>query len=297
MARPAQASAPGKVILLGEHAVVYGQPALALPLDRGVRVQAEPASSLRLKTLPASGAAQVQEALSRLGEALGSPKVEVSIDSSIPLSAGLGSSAAVAVGLARALAAAADRTLTDDEVLTLAAGMEQHFHGQPSGIDHTTCALAVPLRFERGNPSRVKRLAVPPTQIVVVLSGPRVGTKEKVSALRQAYEREPERLSGVFAEIGRLAERGEHEWVAGRWNELGRLMNENQQILRSLGLSTPAIDALCERMRERGALGVKLTGAGGGGAMIALHPEPERLARELDESGVRSFVSAWEGRA
>jgi mevalonate kinase len=298
MSRPSQASAPGKVILLGEHAVVYGQPALAIPLDRGVLVRAEPARALRLKTVPASGAAAVQEALTELAEGLGNPKVEVSIDSSIPLSAGLGSSAAVAVAMARALASAANRTLEDDELLALAERMERRFHGQPSGIDHTTCARAAPLRFVRGEPRHeVRVLRVPPLQWVVAMSGPRQGTKERVAALRVAYEKEPGRIGAVFARIGALAERGVEALERGDAKVLGGLMDENQAILADLGLSTEAIDGLCRKMRVSGAWGAKLTGAGGGGAVIALHPDPERLVRELDREGVKAFVARWEGSA
>jgi mevalonate kinase len=295
VSRPSVASVPGKVILLGEHAVVYGHPALAIPLDRGVLVRAEPARALRLKTVPASGAAAVQEALEELAAALGRPEVEVSIDSSIPLSAGLGSSAAVAVAMARALAGAANRTLEETELLALAERMEQRFHGRPSGIDHTTCALAVPLRFVRGATGHdVRRLRVPAMQWVVALSGPRQGTREKVAALGVAYAQEPERIGAVFASIGALAEKGATALEQGDLPTLGALMNQNQLALAGLGLSTPTIDALCASMSAAGAWGAKLTGAGGGGAVIALHPQPEILVRQLERDGVRAFVSTWQ---
>lgn len=294
MSRPSQARAPGKVILLGEHSVVYGQPALALPLDRGVTVRCEPAAALRLKSVPAAGAHAMQEATEQVAAQLGNPLVEITIDSDIPLSAGLGSSAAVAVALTRALAASAGRTLPDDELLRLAEGMEQTFHGRPSGIDHTTCALAAPLRFVRGPPHQVTRLSVKKLEWVVALSGPRQGTKEKVLGLRQAWEREPERIGAKFAAIGQIVEAGQAALLAGDERELGRLFDANQAILAELGLTTPAIDALLAQMRGLGAYGAKLTGAGGGGAVIALHPEPAKLVRALEQAGVRAFAARWE---
>ncbi|MBS2027804.1 MAG: mevalonate kinase [Deltaproteobacteria bacterium] len=286
-----EARAPGKVILLGEHAVVYGQPALALPVQRFVTVRCEPSERFALATKPIIGGDALEEALFGLAQELGGPKLSVSIDSELPLSAGLGSSAAVAVASVRALALGANRKLTDDELLALAETMERRFHGRPSGIDHTTCALGVPLSFRKGSPNRVERLKVKRLSLVVTSAGPRdASTREKVLGLRAEFERDPSRLEPLFAEIGALATAGVTALASGDDAELGRLMNENQKLLAKLGVSSDAVDSLCVKLTQLGARGVKLTGAGGGGAVIALHDEPERLLRELPDA----FVSRWE---
>ena len=290
-----QARAPGKVILLGEHAVVYGQPAIALPLDRGVTVRCAPAERFHLATRPAVGAEALEAALGELARNFGEPRVAVHVHSEIPLSAGLGSSAAVAVASTRALAQAADRTLADAELLALAASMESTFHGKPSGIDHTTCVWAAPIRFQRGAPDRVERIPVPCLELVVASAGPRAGnTREKVMGLHAEHQRSPKRLEPLFAEVGGIADEGAAALARADVRTLGGLMNRNQVLLREIGVSTEAIDALVERLRALGALGAKLTGAGGGGAVIAVHEDPAGLVRTLQAEGISAFVAKWE---
>jgi len=286
-----EARAPGKVILLGEHAVVYGQPALALPVQRFVTVRCEPAARFQLATKPIIGGDALEEALAELAQEFGGPKLAVHIASELPLSAGLGSSAAVAVASVRALALGANRKLDDAQLLALAESMERRFHGRPSGIDHTTCALGTPISFLKGEPNRVEKLRVKKLALVIASAGPRdASTREKVLGLRAEFERDSRRLEPLFAEIGALATTGMAALARGDDAELGRLMNENQKLLTKLGVSTEAVDSLCVKLTKLGARGVKLTGAGGGGAVIALHDEPERLAGELPNA----FVSRWE---
>jgi mevalonate kinase len=287
------ARAPGKVILLGEHAVVYGQPALALPLDRGVTVTCTPASKLELIDPPPTGAEALLEALGEVATAL-KTTAGVRITSELPLGAGLGSSAAVAVAATRALASLAGRTLSEDEVLAFAEGMERSFHGRPSGVDHTTCLVARPLRFQRGTPNQVTPIQVGSFALVISHAGARAtNTRERVLALRDRHEREPQSLEPLFSEVGALVEQAQGAVLHGRLAELGSAMNRNQEILAELGMSTARIDVICARMRELGARGAKLTGAGGGGAVIAVHPDPEALAESLTDWGAPSFVARW----
>jgi mevalonate kinase len=288
----AEARAPGKVILLGEHAVVYGHPAICLPLDRGVTVRVQRAAELRLAAVPSSGGEPLRTALGGVADSLG-VKAEVSIDSAIPVGAGLGSSAAVAVAATRALAALAGRALDAAQTLALAGSMEQTFHGKPSGVDHTTCLLATPIRFEAG---RASPLRVPRLSLLVVLAEPRAAsTREKVLGLRDEHQRDPRRLDALFRDIGALAEPGVRALERGDVRELGRLLSADQELLRAVGVSTDGLDTLCARLLQLGAFGAKLTGAGGGGAVVALHEEPERVAAQLASDGRHAFVSTWAG--
>jgi mevalonate kinase len=128
---------------------------------------------------------------------------------------------------------------------------------------------------------------------VVAIAGPRLNTRKNVMALRQRFEEAPQQIQPVFQHIGDLVEAGVSALEGGRLEELGRLMNENQIALARLGLSSEALDGLCARLWARGAWGAKLTGAGGGGAVVALHPEPDTLAEQLRTEGVEAFVAHW----
>src|SRR4051794_38515435 len=143
---------PGKVILLGEHAVVYGHPALAGPLGWGVRATAVPAKRCALevpKEIEGPARQTLQRAFQRAAKTVGLPRVSVSLQSDLPVSVGLGSSAAVGVACARALLKAAGRDGSAREVTRTALMMEEEFHGTPSGVDHTTSAMGTLIEFRR----------------------------------------------------------------------------------------------------------------------------------------------------
>ncbi len=296
---------PGKVILLGEHGVVYGYPAVAGPLSWGVTAHGRPASAAKLE-LPASlrgpGRRLLREAFRAAAEAAGSPGVSVKLESDLPTSMGLGSSAAVSVACARLLlqARGAPKAPTDTEVTRVAWAMEKVFHGTPSGIDHTCSARASLIHFRRKpeatRPS-VRTLTCPrPLKVLVALVGERPATKETVAGLRARQARWPERYARIFGEIGRLADEGARAVEVGNAELLGDLMNMNQGLLSALGLSSAGIEDMVHRLRRMGALGAKLTGAGGdGGAVVALFPEPEFAVARLTRQGIRCFTSRIAG--
>nr|WP_274622394.1 mevalonate kinase [Myxococcus fulvus] len=294
----------GKVILLGEHSVVYGHPALAGPLSQGVRARGVPARKCQL-TLPATMSraqrAQLTGAFLRAARLVGEPPVKVSLDPELPLSAGLGSSAAVSVACARMLLCAAGREPTPEEAGRLAWEMEQEFHGTPSGVDHTTSAQEQLLLYRRAPGSsdvgRGKVVDSPrPLRVVVALAGERSPTKKTVGALRERQARWPERYQRLFAQMGKLASEGARAVEAGDLEGLGDAMNVNQGLLAALGLSSPALEEMVYRLRGLGALGAKLTGAGGdGGAVVGLFLEPEPAVDQLTRLGVRCFSSQLAG--
>ena len=294
-----RAFGPGKVILLGEHGVVYGFPALAGALDQGVRAFGEPAPSTTLEVpfgLTPGQRAALEQAFARAAALCGEPPVSVSLESDLPPSMGLGSSGALSVAVARLLLGAGGRTPPRARVEQVALEMEKAFHGTPSGVDHTTSARGGLVLFRTGQVRAVtpKR----PLGLVVVLSGARASTRVTVGALRERQARWPRRYRRLFETIGEVVKDGARAAETGDLEELGDAMNVNQGLLDALGLSSPSIERVVHELRGAGALGAKLTGAGGdGGAVIGLFPDPRAAARKLKRRGLQCFASVLGGTA
>ncbi|MBI3783327.1 MAG: mevalonate kinase [Deltaproteobacteria bacterium] len=314
-------SAPGKVILLGEHAVVYGRTAVAVALDRHVRVNIVSAVSCdEAKTAPrrdcgegstwesapfpvtlfAPIESEPSPELQRLRKALAcaagylrldpSP-LALSVDTDLPMAVGLGSSAALSVALVRALAAVAAFELDDTSVCNAALEVEKLFHGYPSGIDNTVATFGGMLAFKRGQPHRQLNAACALPLVVAVGRLPRQ-TQAGVLNLRGRWQREPDRYEGWFDEIDWLAGTAEGAIANGHLGKLGGLMNSNHRLLQQLGVSTPELDSMVDLARAHGALGAKLTGGGGGGAVICLCPDSrDELIRAFAAAGWNAFTT------
>jgi mevalonate kinase len=293
----------GKVILLGEHSVVYGHPALAGALNYGVTARGVKAGKAQLAlpgTLSRAQRALLSGAFQRAARLCGSPGVKVSLESELPLSMGLGSSAALSVACARVLLKATGARDSAQQVVRLAQEMEQEFHGTPSGVDHTTSAREQLILYKRTpgqSTGRAREVKSPrPLKLLVVLAGERSPTKKTVAALRERQARWPERYRRLFHQIGAVATEGAKAVEAGELEALGDAMNVNQGLLSALGLSSPPLEEMVYRLRGLGALGAKLTGAGGdGGAVIGLFLEPEPAVAKLLGLGVRCFSSQLAG--
>lgn len=289
---------PGKIIVLGEHGVVYGHPALVGAISRGVRATAERADATSLELPDSLSDAQrsvLERAFAVAAQKTKHPKVAVHLSSDLPLSMGLGSSGALSVAIARVLLEAQrGKAPALRDVESLAFAMEKEFHGTPSGCDHTTSARGTLVRFQRGEAVEVK--APKPLKVLVALVGPRSSTKQTVGALRERQKRWPRRYRRVFEHIGALVGEGVQAVRKGDLEALGDVMNMNQGLLAALGLTSTPIDEMVYRLRDLGALGAKLTGAGGdGGAVIGLFPEPEPAVVKLRRAGVECFSSQLAG--
>ncbi len=294
--RPASASAGGKVILLGEHAVVHGAPALALGLQRRVAVRLRPAAHARARP-PEDDL--LRQALGRACAAFDLPPevLEVEVAGALPMAVGLGSSAALAVALTRAAAASAGVRLTPERLDAVADEIERLFHGTPSGVDATVAARGGALLFEAGPPRRWQRLRLERSlTFVVALSGERHRTAETVGLLGERVQAFPEVYRPVLDAIGALVRSARPALEKGDWGLLGRLMTMNHGLLRALGVSTPELDRLVERALSAGAHGAKLSGAGGGGAAVVIAgDDPTPVVESLRSAGYECFVDRIEG--
>ncbi len=295
MRLPARGRAGGKIILLGEHVVVYGRPAIAAGLPIGLEAVVEDGAGPALvseQPVPADDtrpARLVAEAAAFVG--LDPLRVVVRVRSELPAGRGLGSSAALAVATLRALAAAAGRTLDTTDELAVGRRLEAIFHGTPSGIDPAAAALGTCFRFVRGDPPVVTPLVTArPLPLVVAFPPQARSTGAAVGGLRERWERDRDRHEALFDDVTAVVERGAAAAAAGDLAGLGRAFDDNQTLLATLGVSSPATDALVGAARRAGALGAKLTGGGAGGAVIALADDPETVAAMLRRGGVETLI-------
>ncbi|MEZ4402490.1 MAG: mevalonate kinase [Kofleriaceae bacterium] len=274
----------GKIILLGEHAVVYGHPALAGAIDLDVLATVRRRPGPLVLAVHGAFAVEVAAtddhpvaaALRVVVDALGQAgDVGVTAHARVPAGAGLGSSAALCVALVRALALYLGRCLDDDGVAALANQAERCFHGTPSGLDVALATRGGLGRFVRG--AGLTPIAAPPVPLVVAASGEPRSTATMVARVAAARTAAPAATDAELARLGALADAAAATVAAGAdaWPALGAAMTEAHGRLGALGVSTPRLDALVASALAAGALGAKLTGGGGGGAVIALAPGRE----------------------
>ena len=285
------ASASGKVILLGEHAVVYGVPALAVGIDRGARAEAtlQSPSSLTINGEPPRSS-DANKALTALLTELGAPELGVTAQLDIPPGAGLGASAALGVAIAKACAERARVEATAERVLAAADAWERVFHGNPSGIDTRASYYGGCLKFRRGHEPELVQLARP-LSLAISVAGPPASTRAMVDSVAKLQKRRPALVEKTLEGIQSLVHNAALCLTAGDLTGLGKLMDYNQMLLSGLFLSTPEIERACSLARDHGALGAKLTGAGGGGAVIALADAPERIVTAWQSHGLEAFVA------
>jgi mevalonate kinase len=323
-------NARGKVILFGEHAVVYGVPAIAVGIERGARATASALtagpSTLRVRdwnllvhendadatsTATDTPLARAFRDLLRVtrdaGAALDAVAVEAEAD--LPPGGGLGCSAALGVAVARAL----DPAASGEVIAERAGAWERVFHGNPSGIDAAVSSLGGCVLFERSwssascrernavasERSTITRIRVPgPVHLCIGNSGQASSTRSMVDAVARLRERRPDTTQKAFDAIHTLVKNARLAIEAADRTALGQLLDLNQMLLSGLFVSTPDIEQMCASARAAGALGAKLTGAGGGGCVVALVDHPDAGAKVLaawKRDGFDGFLTTFGG--
>jgi mevalonate kinase len=304
------ATAPGKIILVGEHAVVYGRPAIAVPVNqvqaRAV-VMANPRASAGeiflqapdvgleslLEDLPQGNplAAAVNSVLAALGVSR-PPACILRVSSTIPVASGLGSGAAVSVSIIRVLSRFLGRPLSDERVSALTFEIEKLHHGTPSGIDNTVITYGMPVFFVRGEP--IETLIFPePFTIVIGDTGIPSPTGVAVGDVRRLWEADHDSFESLFDEIACIVADARGFIEAGEPWKLGLLMDRNHELLTQMGVSSPELDYLVDAARSAGSLGAKLSGGGRGGNMIALVSQETRqvVAQALLDAGAKHVIT------
>ena len=282
--------ASGKCILLGEHFVVHGAPALAVPLSgvsTRVTVEVHSETGSRLETdLCGEEERLAQRVLTAAIQRLELPEDPpwcVRVNSSIPVGFGLGSSAAYATALVGALSRAEGREPTRPAIREAAHELEKIVHGQPSGIDDTVIALGKPIQYRRGQPVQALEIS-PSIHLVLASCGYAGSTRDAVAGVQALRQRSPAVFADLLRAAHSLSEEGKAALVTGDRALLGSVLSRNHALLQQIGVSNPDLDRLVDTATEAGAAGAKLTGAGCGGFVLAL----------VDPGSQPKVVEAWQ---
>ena len=306
------ASAPGKIILFGEHAVVYHRPAIAVPVLQvhfRAAIFADPLApahtvwidapdiglSARLEDLEPEHPIQfIFQQVMKVLNIAAFPSARVSLTSSIPVASGLGSSSASAVALTRVLSTFLGRPFPDDLVNRIAFETEKIHHGHPSGIDNTVITYGKPIFFIKDEPIEWLDLAAP-LHLVIADSGHATSTAEVVGDVHRRWTAQPDVYEHWFDEIGECAIQARLAMKTGNVSEVGTWMTRNHELLQQLNVSSDSLDTLVHAALNADALGAKLSGSGRGGNMIALvasEAAASSMAETLASAGaVRTLIT------
>ncbi|MEF8835030.1 MAG: mevalonate kinase [Candidatus Thermoplasmatota archaeon] len=297
----AKSSAPGKTILFGEHAVVYGEPALSLAVDRRIKCEVSDSSSetyVNGYPINRKHHSYILECIEKMDT---DEKFEIETKSDLPSGAGMGSSAAVTVSTIGALRRFLSKNIDKEKIAREAFEIEYKVQGSASPIDTSTSthgnAILISKEKEEGflwqiekenNLWNISHQNIPDIDLVIGDTGVHSNTGPLVKKVRRFYDRS-NFAREIIEDIGDIVKKATRHLKNEELEKVGELMNENQRLLSILGVSHPKLEKLIRGARKH-SYGAKLTGAGGGGSMIAFTDEPEKVADEIDKRGGTPYI-------
>jgi mevalonate kinase len=286
-------TAPGKIYLFGEHAVVYGEPAIACAVELRTRVKVKSAAKISISSdIGTTGLDfEIHPYVSSAIQKMDSPEISVEISSQIPVGSGLGSSAAVTVSTLAAINIECDKGYEKEKIAQMAHEIEKEVQGAASPTDTFVSTFGGVIEI-------LSRKRLDPLDCGIVIGNTGKGASprktanlvKQVSVLKEEY---PDVINPIIKTIGSFAKRGEIMVTQKKYPALGKLMNVNHGLLDALGVSTLELSALVYAARNAGAYGAKLTGAGGGGCMVALTDSQEEVAQAIENAGGKAIITRF----
>ncbi|MBT4646734.1 mevalonate kinase [archaeon] len=287
-------TSPGKIILFGEHAVVYGKPAIAAPVNSLTTNVKLKETDDEISKIIVPDKSLTPEERNRLEELVELMKKEldikdnfhITIDSSIPISSGMGSSASLCVSIAKSLFLHKNNSVDVDELSKLALIGEKIFHGNPSGIDTNVVSYNQTLFFQKKKKNEFIKIKKP-LNILIADSGIKGSTKRAVSLVKKKYEENKIIYSKIFDDMEKISIVSKKAIEEGDIEKLGRMMTLNHALLKMIGVTNEKLDYMFSSAIDYGAYGAKISGAGMGGNIIALVKEKdiENITEALRENG------------
>lgn len=293
----------GKVILFGEHFVVYGLPGIASALGNKTVAEVEPAEKTEIVDnrpetpgYKVGKTEQQKESMDFIWKAMGidpeKNSVKITLSGDLLATSGTGASAASCAAIARALNAQFNLGFDDEKINQVAYEGEKGYHGTPSGIDNSCATFGGLIWFKKnmeGEPNTIEKMSIKqPIEIVEGNTGLTADTKEVIADVKKKMEEDPEEFKQIFSDYENLANEARKVLEAGDVEKVGQLMDRNQELLRKIGVSCDELEQLIKIAKDNSALGAKLTGTGRGGYMIALTPGKgmqEKVAKAIEDAG------------
>lgn len=287
-------SAPGKIYLFGEHAVVYGETAIGCAVELRTRVRAELSDDIIIQSeigqtgIDFEKHPYISAAITKMRELVPIYGVYLKVDSKIPVGSGLSSSAAATIASLGALNELFNCGLSLEEIARIGHEIEIQVQGAASPTDTyvSTFGGVVTIRDRR-------KLKTPDCGIVVGDTGVFASTKELVANVRKLRESYPDLVEPLMTVIGKTSKIAEPFFQTGDYSSIGKLMNVNQGLLDALGVNTSELSRLIYSARKAGAFGAKLTGGGGGGCMVALTAPDKciQVAEAISKAGGKAIIT------
>ncbi len=300
-------SVPGKLMLLGEHAVVYNHPCLVTAVNQRMRVTVDILDSQEFQfEAPDVKVVGYKKALSELGKGdipKGAQFVEIAVknitekhqlksglrittSSEFSSEFGFGSSSASTVCVVKALSELLDLKLNSKEIFDISYKTVLDIQGKGSGFDVAAAVFGGTLYFITGG-KVIEPLKISSLPLIVGYSGIKADTVTLINNVKDRFANDSDRLQEIYSQIEAIVEKAKSFVIAGDWGHVGSLMNENQKLLKELGVSIDKLDNMISGAIEAGAYGAKLSGAGGGDCMVALSPEDkiQSVERAIAKAG------------